>query len=267
MATVDNALGLLNLFSLRKPEIGLTEFKQLGGFDKATTHRYLKSLNSVGFLEQNSETKAYRLGPAIVRLAAIREQTFPIAKIAAMHVEQLAKTVGELAHASLFTQEGMSSIHHYDGGLTGTRVGFDPAELLPFHATSSGIAMLAFGPDELLDKLATNTLQKYTSKTDIEIKQLHKRVKMAFNAGYAFMDSTFEADVCSIALPFFSGPNEAAGTIAIAIPKSRINAEVKRLLITNAIHASRTLSAELGCEIPDAINKKWNEIEMEVENS
>ena len=41
MPTIDKALGLLDHFSGTAPEIGLAEFRELSGFDKATVHRYL----------------------------------------------------------------------------------------------------------------------------------------------------------------------------------------------------------------------------------
>ena len=73
MGTITKALELLNLFSRTKPEIGLMEFARLSGRDKATVHRHLTELEENGFVEQHPQTRAYRLGPAILRLTAVRE--------------------------------------------------------------------------------------------------------------------------------------------------------------------------------------------------
>jgi len=267
MATVVNALRLLNLFSQSHSEIGLTQFKERSGFDKGTTHRYLQSLKSLGFLEQNSETKAYRLGPAIMRLAAIREHTFPMAKIAALHVDKLAAKTGELVHVSLLTDEGMSSLYHCDGGISGTRVGFDSSEILPFHATSSGIAMLAFGSDKLLEGLMKTKLKKYTDMTEIDFGALQSTVQQARDQAYSYTNQSFEAEVCSLALPFFSSLDEIAGTLAIATPRSRMTDVDKQQLLTSAIATSINMSAELGAQIPAHIIEKWNMIIEKVETS
>jgi len=246
------------LFSQNHSEIGLTEFKQLSGFDKGTTHRYLQSLKSLGFLEQNSETKTYRLGPAIMRLAVIREHTFPMAKIAALHVDELAVKTGELVHASLPTEKGMSSLHHRDGGISGTRVGFDTSEVLPFHATSSGIAMLAFGPGQLLEELPKTKLEKFTDETEVDIDTVQEIVAVARNLGYSHMNQSYEAEVCSLALPFFSGGEYAAGTLAIATPNSRMSDGDKKALLMPLIETSRKVSTDLGGQIPEYISQKWN---------
>ncbi len=262
MATVQNALGLLNLFSLSRPEIGLTEFKNLCGFDKGTTHRYLTSLRKLGFLEQNSETKAYRLGPALVRLAAVREHTFPITKIVAMHVDELATQISELVHASLLTEDGMSSFHHCDGGISGTRVGFDASEILPLHATSSGIAMLAFGSVSLIDKLSGKKLPTFTDKTDTDPVSVRKTVLTTRDLGYSFLNQTYEDEVCSIALPFYCHSKIAAGVIAVATPRYRMTEDAQNHFLKHAMATARTVSSELGGQIPPDVDGKWRQAEM-----
>ncbi|MDJ0614526.1 MAG: IclR family transcriptional regulator [Rhizobiaceae bacterium] len=265
MATVQNALGLLNLFSPNQPEIGLTQFKNLSGFDKGTTNRYLKSLKSLGFLEQNTETKAYRLGPAIVRLAAIREQTFPVSRVAEIHVNELAGQTGELVHASLYTDNGMSPLYHFDGGISGARVGFDPAEILPLHATSSGIALLAFGAPEILASLSKSKLEKFTSQTDTSFDAVRQIVGKVKELGFAHMSQSYEAEVTSVALPFFDGSGTAIGTISVATPQFRMTEEFKISVLSKAVNTSRAITSEIGGMTPEQLNRKWTLIQTEAE--
>ena len=78
MSTVDKALGVLALFSETRMSLGLSEAARLLDWDKATVQRYLASLEGQGFLEKDPLTRAYHLGPAVTRLAAVREITYPI---------------------------------------------------------------------------------------------------------------------------------------------------------------------------------------------
>ena len=80
MQTIEKGLSLLQLFSEQRPEMGLTEMARYSGFDKATTRRFLLALKKHGFVEQNAVTRAYRLGPGILRLARVREAVSPIAR-------------------------------------------------------------------------------------------------------------------------------------------------------------------------------------------
>jgi hypothetical protein len=77
MSSVIKALDLLSHFSASQPEIGLSQLCRIAKRDKATTYRHLQALEVTGFIEQNSATKHYRLGPAVLQLAEIREATVP----------------------------------------------------------------------------------------------------------------------------------------------------------------------------------------------
>ena len=101
MGTITKALELLNFFSRSRPEIGLGEFVRLSGRDKATVHRHLVELEANGFLDQHPDTRAYRLGPALLRLSGVREITHPVRSVLRPIVTQMADDLGELVHVSL----------------------------------------------------------------------------------------------------------------------------------------------------------------------
>ena len=129
MGTITKALDLLNFFAKQKPEIGLTEFVRLVNRDKATVHRHLTELMENGFLEQNPVTRAYRLGPAILRLSGVREATHPLRSVLRPIVEDIARQVGELTHVSLLQGDVLSPALHFDPMTHGTQVAFDGVEL------------------------------------------------------------------------------------------------------------------------------------------
>lgn len=102
MQTVDKALSLLNLFSERRAAIGLSELSRLSGFNKATVRRFLIALEKHGFVEQDATSRAYRLGPALLRLARVREAVSPVTSIVQPILEGLVAELGETAHFSLY---------------------------------------------------------------------------------------------------------------------------------------------------------------------
>lgn len=257
MSTINKALGLLEHFSSNAPEIGLAEFRALSGFDKGTVHRYLSNLRTAGFLEQNPTTRAYRLGPALIRLAAVREQTVPLLNVVAPHIDRFADDIGELVHAALPQPGGMSSLCAKDGGLSGTRVGFDDAEVLPFHATSSGIAMLAFGDPATANLGDTSALHAFTQHTAVSASDLDALINKARSLGYAFADQSFETDVRSVAVPFFGAGEAAIGTLAIATPSARMTAEHQRNFVAGLSDLSVTITQDLAGTVPPTLLQKW----------
>jgi len=256
MPTIDKALGLLDYFSASTPEIGLAQFRELSAFDKGTVYRYLCSLRACGYVEQNPDTKAYRLGPAIIRLAAVREETVPLQKIAAPLIDELADQTGELVHAALAQINGMSTLYAKDGGHGGTRVGFDDAALLPLHATSSGVAFLAFGPEEYLASVIDQeTLPSFTDTTPATAEKVKSVVTRSQQDGYACLNQSYEAEVCSVAVPFFNTAGIAFGTLAIATPRSRMN---RKLFVKELVLKSQHITQNLGGKVPDGVSEVWN---------
>ena len=185
MGTITKALDLLGLFARERAEIGLGEFVRLTGRDKATVHRHLVELAENGFLEQDPDSRAYRLGPAVLRLAALRETLFPTRKLMQPIVQGLADAVGELAHASLLQGKVMSPLVHADPGVHGVQVYFDIAEMLPLHATSSGISALTFCSDEFRAQILEDPLSKHTDQTVSDPARLRELAQPLVDEGVA----------------------------------------------------------------------------------
>ena len=257
MGTITKALNLLNHISEHSPELGLSEFKNLTGQDKATTHRHLTELEANGFLEQNSQTRKYRLGGSILRLSSVRERTFPAHRIVSHWVEKLSEDVHELVHASLIQSEGMSPLYYHDSGIGGTRVYFSQAEILPFHATSSGLSALAFGAPEILKKVLKSDLVRFTEFTVSEKADLSALVEAARSNGFANINESFEKEVCSVAAPFYHNGIHAYGAIAIAVPASRMDEDKVKKLATELWNTCCMVSNDLGGVIPRELSDKW----------
>ena len=65
MTTIDKALTLLACFTTDQPSQKLTDLARQSGMNKAGVFRYLSGLVRAGLLEQDAETRRYRLGPEL----------------------------------------------------------------------------------------------------------------------------------------------------------------------------------------------------------
>lgn len=259
MGTISKSLNLLNFFSEQRPEIGLTEFRKLSGQDKATVHRHLTELAESGFLEQNPTSRAYRLGPAVLRLAAVREALFPTRRAVAPIIDRLSEELGELVHISLLEGMVMSPLYHHDAMIRGTRVHIDPSERLPLHATSSGLCQLAFGPDGLLERVTAQPLERWTDKTVVDPEDLRAQVERTRATGIAHVDQAFETDVRSFAAPIFGIAEASVGAIAVAIPVSRHTEALEDRIIAALQVSSVDVTEELGGVFPAFVRRLWSD--------
>ncbi|WP_375261969.1 IclR family transcriptional regulator [Palleronia sp.] len=250
MGTITNALTLLNHFSSARAEIGLASFVRLSGGDKATVRRYLVELQANGFLEQNEERRSYRLGPAVLRLAAVRESNFPVRSVVAPVVDRMAEALGELVHASVLQGGGMSPIYHADPRRHGTQVIFDEAEMLPLHATASGLAMLAFGPEAAMDYALSAQRDSFAANTVIAASDLREIVRVTRARGFSFADQFFTNEVLSYGMPFFGMDEVATGTVAVPVPQSRMTAPLRDAIIQHLRAGCAEITAALSGTVP-----------------
>lgn len=221
MKTVDKALHLLDQFSVEHKEIGLSALARMAGLDKAATRRLLVALAKHGFIEQSAETKKYRLGHGFLRLARVREATVPVTQAAQQAADWLAAQTNETVHLSLPVAGGMTTIAHCLPNRARV-INIIPSELLPYHATASGLAYLAFCDPATRNSLLSGPLRAYTEKTLTDRQAVLGDLDRFRAQGYTVTRNTFEDDVSSIGMPFFQRPGRPTGAAAIAVPAAEL---------------------------------------------
>lgn len=254
MSTIAKAMELLDFFSLDRPEIGLSDFHRLARRDKATTFRHLTALESAGLLEQNPITRAYRIGPAVLRLAHMREITLPRRAGLRIALPRLADATGETAHASLLDATGLTTLAHHESPQHSARVVLHESRL-PLHATASGIAALAFGRAELMTH-ALEALHGFTDTTARAPDQLEAAVAQARKTGFAIANQTFESGVTGFATPLFDSAG-IAGAVAVAAVSSRVTPDLQQTILAELRHAAQTITANWGGTLPPALSAAW----------
>lgn len=246
MQTVQKALSLLNHFSERRPDFGLTEMSRVSGFDKASTRRLLVALKSQGLIEQDDVTRKYTLGSAVLRLAKIREVIRPTYSVVEPVLTELTSAIGETAHFSLFTGGQLATVCASEPAKS-NRVILEEGEVLPLHASASGLAFLAFAQATIVDDVLAGDLQKYTPATVTDASLIRKTLQTIHRTGSALSQNGFEDGVCGVAAPVFIRSDCAEGAVAVAAPKSRFQridtVELRRTVMVAAEAISKQLGA------------------------
>ncbi|MCB1355005.1 MAG: IclR family transcriptional regulator [Maritimibacter sp.] len=255
MGTVTKALSLLGLFARATPELGLSELARRSGLNKTTTYRLMSELAAQGFVEQVGAGRAYRLGPAFLRLAALREQAVPMRETVQAVVTELAAATGETAHFSLLEGETLSTLAYAYSPAHGTSVLMDDAEVLTFHGTSSGIAVLAFAPGDFVDRVLGEPLAARTPETVTDPQAIRATLAGVRRSGVAVSVGGFEVDVVSHAAPVFDNAARVVGAVAVAAPVTRMTddlaARVRAAVIDRARHLTRLTGGFLPHGFPD----------------
>lgn len=255
MSSAEKALTLLSHFSTARPEIGLSQMCRIAGRDKATTYRHLQALETAGFVEQNPATKHYRLGPAVMQLAQVREATVPRKDGAKAALTALADATGETAHVTVLSGTTLYALCECESPHHGIRAVID-INVFPLHATASGLCSVAFGGAALL-KAAVENLECFTDTTPTTETELVDLVDSVRSTGFGHADQSFEAEIQGFAAPVFDHTGYLAGAVAVAGVASRVTSDLERTIKSELILAAREITRNWGGTIPAEVEAAW----------
>ena len=258
MGTVTKALELLDLFTRARPVIGLSDLARLADLNKATCYRLATELTDYGLIEQVGSTKEYRLGPAVLRLAALREAQVPTREAAMPILQNLANATGETAHLSLMMGQQLRPLAHAYSATHSTRVMLEETESFPFHATSSGLATLAFLPEPFQRLVLSQPLPQLTRLTETDPPTISARLETIRAQGWAESRGGYEADVHSIAAPLFNTFGHCIGALSVAALSSRMSDSQRSVIRPVLIHAAAEITSLWGGSLPPTIAAIWH---------
>jgi DNA-binding IclR family transcriptional regulator len=256
MGTVGKALDLLEIFTRQRPQVGLSELARLTGVNKATCYRLMAEMEQRGLVEQVGSNREYRLGPAVLRLAYLREAAVPTRDAAMPVVQALAIATGETAHLSCLVGGRLHTLGFAYPAQHGVRVMMDDADVLPFHATASGAAVLAFMPETEVAAILSGPLPPRTSRTTTA-QTVRSNMAQVLRTGWAEALATFEDDVQGFAVPLFNAQGAPIGALAIAAAMPRMTPALQATITAGLARAGLEINMLWGGHIPPALEKLW----------
>lgn len=254
MSTVAKALDLLSLFTRAEPQAGLSELARRAGLNKATCHRLLTDLAAAGLVEQVGAAREYRLGPAVLRLAALRESAVPLQSAARPVLDALAETTGETAHLSVLVAGRLQALAFAYSTRHATRVMMSDADVLPFHATASGLAVLGALDPAAREAVLAAPLPALTPLTVTDPAALRGLAAAVRTEGHAESIGGLEPEVHSLAVPLFGADGACIGALAVAAPRARMQPAA---VLPALMQAATRITTHLGGQPPEDIAARW----------
>jgi len=118
---------------------------------------------------------------------------------------------------------------------------------MDLHASAVGRILLSFGPEELPEKILSRPkLEKFTSKTITNPKELAEELSIVKKRGYAINRGERELEVAAIAAPIFNYERKVESALAIVGPVQRFSVDREADIIENILEATRKISELLG---------------------
>lgn len=227
--------------------LGLTELVKLSGLNRSVAQRVAHTLKTLGYLNQNPETRAYTLSSrllsfshTVLSLDRLREKANP-------HLEALNRETGETVNLMRLEDTEIVYISRFPSKHA-VSVDLHVGSRLPAFCTAAGRAILSrLAPEKAHDILEKSERKAMTPTTVTDLKGLDDALAEARKLGYALNNQeAFVGDI-SIAAPLLDRGNRPVGAVNIAVPFPRWNLEdAKRVLAPQVLATARTINSLLG---------------------
>jgi IclR family KDG regulon transcriptional repressor len=222
IGSVQRAIDILNLFDHQAPELGTTEIARALGLHKSTTASLVSTLAANGFLNQNPDTRKYRLGLKLIERAFAMLDQIEIRRTAYPSLQELRDQWNETVNLAILDGPDVVYVERMLGTKAlGMRSEVGRRE--PAHSTALGKAILScYPPVEIKAFVAANGLSAITPKTITNLKKFFAELDKVRERGYAVDDEENEIGGRCIAVPIFDHTGKAVAAVSVSAPTARL---------------------------------------------
>ncbi|HEX4788608.1 MAG TPA: IclR family transcriptional regulator [Actinospica sp.] len=245
--SIERAAAILRLLARGSGRLGVGEISTSLGLAKGTTHGILRTLQDVGFVEQDKASGKYQLGATLLHLGTSYLDVNELRSRAINWADALAARAGEAVRIGTPLDGKVLVVHHVfrpDDSLQTLDVG----ALLPLHATALGKVLLAYDAG-LAAQAASSQLEAYTRRTLSTPTALRSALAKVREQGWAAEAEEHTTGQSAIAAPIRGYGGFVVGAISIAGASDRMCPSVGRAdqtLVAYVLNAARAISRDLG---------------------
>lgn len=211
-------LELIRCFGRENRSLSLAELAKLMTLSRSATFRVTYTLEQLGYLERDPDSKRFRLSLRILELGYLAISSLQLPELVQPYLERLRDATDASAHLGLLDADQVRYVGRAPSRLTFAS-NIHIGSVLPAHATAMGKALLAWrSPEFVRAWLHTSRLERFTPQTKIEPDRFLGELEATRERGYAVSDQEFEAGIRALAAPILDRSGEAVAAINLSGP-------------------------------------------------
>ncbi len=213
--SLKKALEILECF-LEKKSLGVTEISEKMDLYKSNVHNILTTFAAMDYLEQDSETGKYRLGPAAAVLGRAYYERLNIVNLVAPFARDIANEVGEKVYLSIPRGNEVLYLDAYYPEGQRMWMEYVTGECAKMYYTGVGKAFLAQMKEEEAEECIREEIIPITNYTITDKDVLRQEIQRTKELGYGLdnMELSFGSRCIGVALINSRGIIEAGLSIS-----------------------------------------------------
>ncbi len=249
--SLERGLAILASFKTERPLIGVSDLSRELSLTRSTAHRYIATLARLGYLQQDADSKRYRLGPRVLDLGFSAINSMDLRAVSAPYLRQLSDETQRTVNLAILDGIEVIYIERCRTSWPGQQeidLDLHVGARLPAYCTAMGKAILAFVPDELLEKIVEHTdFTQRGPNTITDRAAFGEELDRIRAAGIAVNDEELAYGLRSIAAPIHSHAGEVLGAINLAVHRTMVSIDELIARYGPAVtQAARDISVGMG---------------------
>jgi IclR family pca regulon transcriptional regulator len=242
-------LQILEAFSDTSPSLSLTEISSTVGMGKSTVFRFAYTLERLGYLTRDPDTKRYRPGVQVLRLGFAALSSTGLRRSAQPHLKALREASGETTNMTI--RDGTEVVYIARNRTQQIiSINLHLGSRLPVYCTSMGKAqLLDLSRDELCSLLGEGPYRVLGPNTITTLDALVAELDKVRQQGYAVNDEELAAGLRSVAAPIRDCDDTIVAAINISVPRARVTRQrLETVLAPLVRETARNISLGLGAD-------------------
>ncbi len=226
--------------------IGLSDISRATSLNKTTAFNLIASLVTLRFIEQDDQSRRYRLGLRNLELGRIVQQRLHISHLARPILSGLCQSTNETVNLALPDLLDLLVVDSFQG----SRILHATAKASwrsLYHSTALGKAFMARWDAPMRQTIYRSCgLPQQTANTITEVDALEAQLARFLTQGYSIDAEENEIGVNGIARWVLDGLGEVAAAISVSGHASRLTEEVMEQIAPDVIAAADSITAAIG---------------------
>ena len=191
---------------------------------KTTVHRLLTTLEIKRFISRDKDTGMYRLGLRIIEMASLVLQNMELRRWVLPYLKKLSEQYGETVDLSVLDGSHVIYLEVIESPQR-VKLAAAMGQRLPAYFTASGKALLAFAPEDQVEKILSENITEHNGEAGLTITKALEDLGIISERGYAISEQEYEDHINAVAAPIFDADRSAVASIAIVGPSFRLSNE------------------------------------------
>jgi len=243
--TLARGLAVLAVFSEQNKALSLAEISRMTGLNKSSVFRLLATLEILGYVHQDEQTKKYQPTPRVLDLGCAALDGMALGRIALPHMHELSRKHQESVSLATLVDHEIVYLERIETTQL-LNVTLAVGSHLPAYCTSMGKVLLAYQSRAELDRiLQLIDLVPRGPNTALTVDALLQELELTRQRGYSINDQELAAGVRSTAAPIRTHTGEVIAAVNVAVPSARVSLEELRAVFApDVVATAEVISAD-----------------------